>query len=88
MSELKAGLLKVDLGDDLSWGKSSRSGGNGGDCVAVTTDDSGQVALVDGRVGFADTKEGPNGTRLWLLPSEFKALYKFAAQGRSSSTPA
>ena len=50
--------VTMNFGDGLSWRKASRSGGNGGACVAV--------ALEGGAVGVRDTKAGLIGSMLRL----------------------
>ncbi|MDN3243014.1 DUF397 domain-containing protein [Glycomyces tritici] len=61
---------RVDFGDRLTWRKASRSGGNGGDCVAVAVDAA--------RVGVRDTKAGSSGPVLWLGRGDFGALARTA----------
>lgn len=61
---------RIDFGDGLAWRKSSRSGGNGGDCVAMAVDAA--------RVGVRDTKAGSSGPVLWLGRGDFGALARTA----------
>jgi len=49
---------------DANWRKSSKSGGNGGDCV--------EVADVPGRVLVRDTKDQEDGPVLRFTPREWK----------------
>ncbi|WP_369432054.1 DUF397 domain-containing protein [Glycomyces amatae] len=48
----------IDFGDGRSWRKASRSGGNGGACVAITA--------CAACVGVRDTKSGSSGPVLWF----------------------
>jgi Domain of unknown function (DUF397) len=48
------------------WRKSTRSGGNGGDCVEVADNLPGVVAVRDSK--------DPNGPALTFTPSEWKAF--------------
>ncbi|WP_347942863.1 DUF397 domain-containing protein [Sphaerisporangium sp. TRM90804] len=48
------------------WGKSSRSGNNGGECVEVATDLPGVVAVRDGK--------NPTGPVLTLTPGGWRAF--------------
>ncbi|MEV4101323.1 DUF397 domain-containing protein [Nonomuraea sp. NPDC049649] len=48
------------------WKKSSRSGGNGGNCVEVTTDFPGFIAVRDSK--------NPHGPALIFTPGEWRAF--------------
>jgi len=56
-----------------TWRKSSRSGGNGGQCVEV-------AFLNDRRVALRDSKN-PNGPVLAFTPDEFSAFISGVADG-------
>ena len=49
-----------------TWRKSTRSGGNGGQCV--------EVAFVDGAVGLRDSKQQGEGPILVFTPEEWDAF--------------
>lgn len=73
-------MIKVDAdyGDGLSWGKSSRSGDNGGDCVGVTMNQDHHVHVNEaGQIGIRDTKLGPDGPVIWVSAEDFLALRSF-----------
>ncbi|WP_205326966.1 DUF397 domain-containing protein [Glycomyces sp. YM15] len=63
---------RIDFGDGLTWRKASRSGGNGGDCVAVAADAA--------RVGVRDTKEGSSGPVLWLGRGDWAQLARLVRE--------
>jgi len=55
----------VDLSDAV-WRKSSRSGGNGGQCVEVAGNLSGVVAVRDSK--------NPDGPKLLFTPTQWKTF--------------
>ena len=60
------------------WRKSSRSGGNGGQCVEVT--------VVGTAVGVRDSKDGGRGPILIFAPREWKAFIGVVANEESNRT--
>jgi hypothetical protein len=56
------------------WRKSSRSGGNGGECVEV-------AFLDDGRVAVRDSKDAGHGPALVFTPGEWAAFAAGMADG-------
>lgn len=66
-----------DFGDQRVWRKSSRSADQGGSCLYVTVDDTGQVTTdEDGLVGIRDSKLGPEGEPMWMAAATFASLVK------------
>lgn len=53
----------MDFDDGRIWHKSSRSGGDQGGCVCVTTSEP------TGKIGVRDSKQGPTGSSLWCHPT-------------------
>jgi hypothetical protein len=67
-------FIRADqLDDNLTWRKSSDSGGNGGDCVETTT-------LPDGRTVVRNSKTPADGG-IAFLPAEWAAFVKGVKNG-------
>jgi hypothetical protein len=70
-----------DFGDQRVWRKSSRSADQGGSCLYVTVDESGQVTTGEnGLIGIRDSKLGNDGPVLWFAPKDFEGLLNRAAE--------
>jgi hypothetical protein len=64
----------------LRWRKSSRSGGNGGDCVEVAASRTGAGAAT-AIVAVRDSKD-PSGPKLLVTPTAWRALTDGIKRGR------
>jgi hypothetical protein len=74
---MKDQLTRVQRDDGRTWGKSSYSGDNGGNCLSVTIDPNTGLVASDpdtGLIGVWDTKTGPTGPIQWVTPQAWSAF--------------